>query len=105
MTMKSIVLILTIILLTASFAIAVPSGRQLEFDKSAMGKVTFDGKLHNAAAKGCKECHNKDTFPKMKQGTVSIKMVAIYDGKLCGICHNGKRAFNAKGNCTKCHKR
>ena len=105
MHMKSIVLTLALILLTASLAAAVPAGRQLEFTKSPMGKVTFDGKLHNGIAKGCTECHNKDTFPKMKQGTVAITMEQIYAGKLCGICHNGQRAFDAKANCMRCHKR
>ncbi|MDT8422772.1 MAG: cytochrome c3 family protein [Desulfuromonadales bacterium] len=105
MPLKSMILTLTIVIFSVALAFAVPAGRQLEFTKSAMGKVTFDGKLHNAVAKGCTECHNKDTFPKMKQGTVEIKMGAIYAGKLCGICHNGERAFSAKGNCTKCHKR
>jgi c(7)-type cytochrome triheme protein len=44
-------------------------------------------------------------FPEMKQGTVEIKMSAIYAGQLCGTCHNGERAFEAKKNCIRCHKR
>jgi c(7)-type cytochrome triheme protein len=42
-------------------------------------------------------------FPKMKQGTVKITMDEIYAGKLCGACHNGKRSFDAKSNCNRCH--
>ena len=103
--MKSIILSLLTILICASLAMAVPPSKKLEFTKSSMGKVIFDGKLHNKHAKSCKECHNKETFPKMKQGTVTITMDQIYAGKLCGICHNGKRAFTAKGNCNRCHKR
>jgi c(7)-type cytochrome triheme protein len=39
----------------------------------------------------------------MKQGTVTITMEQIYAGKLCGVCHNGQRAFDAKSNCNRCH--
>ena len=103
--MKTFFLTATLILVCASLTLAVPASKKLEFSKSSMGKVTFDGKLHNKAAKSCKECHNKETFPKMKQGTVSITMDQIYAGKLCGICHNGQKAFAAKANCNRCHKR
>ncbi len=68
-----------------------------------MGKVTFDGTIHKEAGNKCKDCHNKGMFPKMKQGTVTITMNDIYAGKLCGVCHNGERAFDAKGNCARCH--
>ncbi|MDX1581818.1 MAG: cytochrome c3 family protein [Alphaproteobacteria bacterium] len=39
----------------------------------------------------------------MKQGETEITMEAIYAGRLCGVCHNGQRAFDAKGNCNRCH--
>jgi c(7)-type cytochrome triheme protein len=42
-------------------------------------------------------------FPKMKQGTITITMEEIYAGRLCGVCHNGKRAFAPAGNCSRCH--
>ena len=103
--MKAIVAAIAIVLVTISISLAVPASKQLEFTKSSMGKVTFSGKVHADAGIKCKECHNKDTFPKMKQGTVTIKMSEIYAGKLCGVCHNGQRAFAAKGNCNRCHKR
>ena len=32
-----------------------------------------------------------------------VTMNDIYAGKLCGVCHNGERAFDAQGNCTRCH--
>ncbi|EAT16684.1 c(7)-type cytochrome triheme domain-containing protein [Desulfuromonas acetoxidans] len=90
----------------SSTVLAVPKGKSLTFAGSSMGAVTFDGTLHNnAAEKGCRDCHNPDVFPKMKQGTVKITMAQIYAGKQCGICHDGGRAFAAKGHCAKCHKR
>lgn len=90
----------------SSAVFAVPKGKTLTFAQAKMGAVTFDGTLHNnAAQKGCRDCHNPETFPKMKQGSVVITMDKIYQGELCGICHNGTRAFAAKGNCGRCHKR
>lgn len=100
---KFMVLVAVLVLCGVTVAVAVPPGKTLEFDKSSMGTVTFSGKIHKDAGVKCMECHNKDMFPKMKQGTVSITMDEIYAGKLCGVCHNGKRAFEAKKNCSRCH--
>ena len=94
-----------VMLTVATVALAVPSGKELNFEKSSMGTVTFSGKIHKEAGVKCKECHNKDMFPKYKQGTVEIKMDKIYAGELCGKCHNGNRAFEAKKNCNRCHKK
>ena len=90
-------------LLVSSVALAVPANKTLEFNQSTQGLVKFDGTLHKEAGNACKDCHNKDVFPKMKQGSVEITMDAIYAGQLCGVCHNGQRAFDAKGNCERCH--
>lgn len=97
------VLIVTVLFVSSSIVLAVPAKKTLEFNKSSMGVVTFDGTVHKEAGIKCKECHNKEMFPKMKQGTVGIAMDDIYAGKLCGVCHNGGRAFDAKSNCNRCH--
>ncbi len=103
--MKNLTLLLSIciIAMLSSTAFAVPKGKTLIFNKAAMGSVTFDGTLHNNHAKGCRQCHNPQVFPKMKHGTVQITMKKIYAGAQCGICHNGNAAFKAKGNCKRCH--
>jgi len=100
---KLTVLIVTLLFLSSTVALAVPGKKTIEFTKSPMGTVTFDGTVHKEAGAKCKECHNKDVFPKMKQGTVEITMNDIYAGKLCGVCHNGGRAFDAQTNCARCH--
>lgn len=100
---KITVLIATITLVASSIALAVPAKKTIDFSNSPMGTVTFDGSLHKEAGLKCKDCHNKGMFPKMKQGTVAITMDDIYAGKLCGVCHNGKRAFDAQSNCARCH--
>ena len=101
--MRTLLLLITCTLLTAGLAVAVPSGKTLEFKESPMGTVVFDGKLHKEAGNSCKDCHTEGVFPKMKQGSVKITMSEIYAGKYCGVCHNGKRAFDAKSNCNRCH--
>jgi len=95
-------LFLAVLLITGT-AWAVAPGTVIEFNNSPMGKVIFDGKLHQEAGNICKDCHNQEMFPKMKQGTVQITMEEIYAGRLCGVCHNGKRAFAPAGNCDRCH--
>jgi c(7)-type cytochrome triheme protein len=97
------VLIIVTVFVGSGLALAVPPGKSIEFKGSSMGVVKFDGTVHKEAAASCKECHTDGMFPKMKQGTVKITMEAIYAGKLCGTCHNGKKAFEAKANCQRCH--
>ena len=99
----SIALTLSVFLALAAPALAVPGGKTIEFNNSPMGRVIFDGEKHKQAGATCKECHTDGMFPVMKQGTVKITMAEIYDGKLCGACHNGKKAFEAKANCQRCH--
>jgi c(7)-type cytochrome triheme protein len=84
-------------------AFAVGPGKTLEFKGSPMGTVIFDGTAHKNAGLTCSDCHNPEVFPKMKQGTVKITMNDLYAGKFCGRCHNGKKAFMIKDNCTRCH--
>lgn len=100
---KVICLIVATLFLSSAAALAVPADKTLEFNSSPMGVVKFDGTVHKNAGMKCKDCHNSDMFPKMKQGTIHITMDEIYAGKLCGVCHNGKRAFAAEGNCARCH--
>ena len=103
--MKKLFISACVMLTVASVTWAINPGKELKFEKSSMGTVTFSGQIHKDAGVKCKECHNKDMFPKYKQGTVEIKMSKIYAGELCGLCHNGKRAFEAKSNCNRCHKK
>lgn len=94
------------ILSVAAVAFAVPSGRTLEFDGKGAGKVIFSGTVHAKAGLKCADCHGAGIF-KMKKGADAITMSAINDGKFCGHCHNGTKAFSAKdpANCSKCHKK
>lgn len=102
--MKKICLLsVLMVFICVSVALAVPANKTLTFDKAKMGAVTFSGKIHKEAGFKCKDCHNKELFPKMKQGTVTITMKEIYAGKFCGKCHDGSTAFAAKKSCKSCH--
>jgi c(7)-type cytochrome triheme protein len=51
----------------------------------------------------CYVCH--DAIFVMKAGANPITMEAIQEGKFCGACHNGKRAFQATfDTCPRCHR-
>lgn len=84
---------------------AVPPGKVIEFTRSPMGKVVFDGSVHAKAVESCKDCHKEGLFPEKRQGAVDIKMKDIFAGKYCGVCHNGEVTFNATQNCNRCHKK
>lgn len=90
------------VLMLAASAFAVGPGKTVEFDGKGAGKVIFDGKSH-AGAK-CAECHPK--IFKMKKGTSKITMAEHVPGKMCGVCHDGTKAFDqGQANCAKCHKK
>lgn len=50
----------------------------------------------------CATCHNQ--LFEMKAGQAEVSMDLISQGKSCGVCHDGKRAFSADfGACDRCH--
>lgn len=73
--------------------------------------VVFSHKMHITEQKlECKDCHVK-VF-QMKAGKTAKKhgkltMEAMREGKFCGTCHNGERAFSVKleDSCVKCHSK
>jgi c(7)-type cytochrome triheme protein len=98
------------LVVVASFAMAisafaVPSGKTVEFTPKGADKVVFDGKVHADKGLKCASCH--PAVFKMKKGGDTITMKDINEGKFCGACHDGAKAFSAKeaANCAKCHKK
>jgi c(7)-type cytochrome triheme protein len=50
----------------------------------------------------CSTCH--DQLFAMKAGKAAVSMDLISQGKSCGVCHDGKRAFSADFEaCDRCH--
>ena len=95
-----------VLMLSIDNVMAVPSGKTVEF-ASPMGTVTFDGKAHADAGLKCADCHIKPKLFAMKKGGDKISMAAINEGKFCGACHDGNKAFGVKApaDCAKCHKK
>ena len=98
------ILILIIMMAFAGSGLAVSSGKTVEYAGGSYSKVIFDGKTHADKGLKCTDCHTK-IFP-MKKGT-KITMVEMNEGKYCGVCHNGEKAFKSseQANCEKCHKK
>jgi c(7)-type cytochrome triheme protein len=61
--------------------------------------VQFLHKKHGSFA--CNECHPKSFA--MKKGGSKMTMAVMYQRKSCGLCHNGKKAFQVT-QCAKCHQ-
>ncbi len=73
--------------------------------EGAPGNVIFSHKLHvKVKGQHCSYCHPKPF--KKKAGMTKFSMKEIWEGKFCGKCHNGSKAFSAKetDNCVRCHK-
>jgi len=51
----------------------------------------------------CTDCH--DALYHTKEKHKKVTMAQMQKGQSCGSCHNGKRAFDLKGNCDNCHKK
>lgn len=86
----------------AGMAMAIGSGKKVEYDGGGSGKVVFDGKAHADAGLKCADCHTKPKLFGMKKS--GLKMAEMNEGKSCGTCHDGKKAFAVK-ECAKCHKK
>ncbi len=74
--------------------------------KGGPGDVVFSHRYHVKVAKlHCSSCHPR--IFKQKFGYDRITMQAIWNGRYCGECHNGNRAFSARNqsNCKRCHSR
>ncbi|MBI4423471.1 MAG: hypothetical protein HY554_07085 [Elusimicrobia bacterium] len=74
-----------------------------------LAPVLFQHKTHAENPKikgGCKDCHEgENPLFEQKRSEEGMKMAAMHAGKLCGACHNGKKAFATKSGCMKCHKK
>ncbi|MCX8027209.1 MAG: hypothetical protein N3A62_05065 [Thermodesulfovibrionales bacterium] len=83
-------------------AMAVPAGKNVEYQGGALGKVVFDGKIHADKGMKCNDCHTS-IFSMKKE--VKITMEDHKADKFCFKCHNGSKAFKAEESCTRCHKK
>jgi len=73
-------------------------------DPNSPGKVTFEHAKHLAKGAKCADCHPK--LFAMKKGGDKFSMDSMGEGKQCGACHDGKKAFGVMDGdkCMTCHK-
>ncbi len=70
------------------------------------GTVTFSHERHLAAAGSqCTDCHPA-LFPLARPTAThpGVSMAQMFEGKQCGHCHSGTRAFTAAKDCALCHR-
>lgn len=101
--MKRILLVLMGVVLISSAVHAVVGGGDIVYKVSRVGDVTFSHDTHgkNYGFK-CEECHPA-IFP-MEKGKKRT-MTEMRKKQACGVCHNGKNAFDVGDNCYVCHKK
>lgn len=73
------------------------------FQVEATGPVVFSHYNHlEALGKNCPTCHNS-IFNIVTKKNKHATMADMENGKSCGACHNGNRAFSVKDDCSMCH--
>lgn len=91
-----------VVLLSASVSWAKIGGGDISFDPEGAARVVYSHETHVRAGLKCSECHYQ--IFNTKEARQNITMAQMEKGFFCGMCHNGKRAFDLKTNCVKCHK-
>ena len=75
-------------------------------DTHFMPPAWFSHEKHIFAGVHCRDCHNK-LFPSKKGATDvnnALTMKAMENGRFCGTCHDGGKAFKVVGKyCLRCH--
>jgi c(7)-type cytochrome triheme protein len=87
---------------SASVALAEVGGGNIVFEVKRIGNVTFSHDTHvTDRGMGCKDCHPA-IFPQ-ERSDKRYSMADMRRHKSCGVCHNGKNAFDVRENCYVCH--
>jgi c(7)-type cytochrome triheme protein len=74
--------------------------KTLKYKSKPVNDAVFSHDFHTQAYK-CNDCHTKKFD--YRQGSRKATMAEMEKGKSCGVCHDGKTAFAASGDCNKCH--
>ena len=90
-------------LLVTSAAWGKVGGGDITFSVKGADDVVYSHELHvTKAGQKCSDCHYK--IFKMAKLQQQATMADMQNGRSCGACHNGHKAFDVKANCIKCHK-
>lgn len=98
------------LLIVALLLAAVPAALQARWIRDAVdlrtdatGPVAFSHYRHlQAVGNNCPTCHN-EIFHVLPAKNPPFTMKQMEQGKSCGACHDGRRAFTVKENCGRCH--
>lgn len=103
--MKYFVAVIVVVLAFVSMVFAVVGGGDIVYKVKHIGDVTFSHDNHGTE-RGfkCEECHPA-IFPMEKEKGKKRTMADMRKKKACGVCHNGKNAFDVGDNCYVCHKK
>jgi c(7)-type cytochrome triheme protein len=102
--MKITVVGIALVLLVVASVYAKVGGGDIAFEVKGAGNVMFSHDKHVAATgPACTGCH--DSLYVTKEKHKKTTMAQMRQGKSCGACHNGKKAFDVKGSCDTCHKK
>ncbi len=80
-------------------------GPEIIYHKPVKG-VLFSHKFHvKELGLSCDACHPQlfEMQALKSQENPDFNMEALYKGKYCGACHNGKTAFASSTKCAVCH--
>jgi c(7)-type cytochrome triheme protein len=73
------------------------------FKVEEAGKVEFSHYQHlEILGKDCVLCHNQ-VFHVDPKKNPDFSMEEMEEGKSCGACHNGDKAFSVAEDCDSCH--
>jgi c(7)-type cytochrome triheme protein len=73
------------------------------FENEDYGNIAFSHYQHlDILGKDCVLCHNQ-VFHIDPKKNPAFSMADMEQGKSCGACHNGDKAFSVEENCDTCH--
>lgn len=97
-------IILASVIFLSSFVSGRIGGGDISFKAGKERDAIFSHDTHvSDIGLKCTECHDSLFITQEKHKKVT--MLEMRKGVSCGACHNGKRAFDVKGNCSNCHKK
>lgn len=74
------------------------------FQGGTAGKVEFSHYRHlESLGNDCPTCHN-GIFHIVVKKNPDFTMKDMENGKSCGSCHDGTKAFSVKDRCDECHQ-
>lgn len=102
---KLLVLGVVVLLLVPFVAWGKIGGGDITFHPEGAGNVLYSHDFHvGKLGLKCTECHSR-LYVMSVQTNAKRTMADMEKGLSCGACHNGKRAFDVKGNtCARCHQ-